>query len=84
MGCAPYTIYNLNDTSVIARAPSEYSRFPCGTKLELCGTAGCINGVVQDACPGCGAFHLDLSRAGFNAVCGVTVGSCAIKIRVLP
>ena len=82
MGCAPYAPFNPQDQTVIAVGPAQYDEYPCGTPLEVCGQAGCITGSRQDSCPGCGSYHLDLSRAGFTAVCGV-VNSCNVTIRRL-
>lgn len=83
MGCNGAGPFSPADTSVIAVSPAQYAQFPCGTVLEVCGAAGCITGTRQDSCPGCGPYHLDLSRAGFNQVCGVTSSSCSIRIRPL-
>jgi len=51
--------------------------------LRVCGPAGCIVGLRQDGCPGCGVNHLDLSESGIAIVCGPGAGRCRVEIEVL-
>lgn len=81
MGCRGAGAFSSADTTVIAVGPALYDSFPCGTPVEVCGAKGCITGVRKDSCPGCTAYHVDLSRAGFSAVCGVNV--CSVRIKKL-
>lgn len=46
---------------------------PCGSRMRLCGKEGCIVGIIKDKCGGCGPGHLDLSRAGWEALGRPTV-----------
>jgi hypothetical protein len=82
MGCGG--VYNLSDPTVVAVSLARTQEWPCGQRLEITGPNGQIVGVRQDTCPGCSANHLDLSRAGFLAVCGPGVSSCNVVIRPLP
>jgi hypothetical protein len=81
LGCLGAGKYDPADSTVIAVAPAQYSQFPCGTSLEVCGPGGCIVGTRKDSCPGCGSYHVDLSRAGINIVCGVNEDICSVTIR---
>jgi LysM repeat protein len=81
MGCRGAGPFSSKDITVIAVGPAMYDAFPCGTPIEVCGAKGCITGVRKDSCPGCTAYHVDLSRAGFTAVCGVNV--CSVRIKKL-
>ena len=83
MGCIPYNDYQAADWTIIAVGPDHYEDWPCGTVLEVCGAAGCIQGERQDSCPGCGIKHLDLSVAGILIVCGQGVDRCEVTIREL-
>ena len=77
-GCG--TVYHDDDPSIIAVGPAFYARWPCGTRLRVCGPVGCLTGTRVDSCPGClgrGAW-VDLSAAGLSAVCGP--GSCAVTV----
>jgi hypothetical protein len=56
--------------------------WPCGTELEICGSAGCTTGVRTDTCWGCTGAHIDMTRAGVDAVCGNQAG-CDVVIRRL-
>ena len=82
MGCAGAGPYSINDITVIAVSAAQHTMFPCGTRLEVCGQLGCITGYRKDSCPGCGNGDVDLSRAGFRAVCG-NVNNCAVRTRSL-
>lgn len=79
LGCGTGT-YDSGDPSIIAVGPAQYRDWPCGTVLVLRGPAGELRGVRQDACPGCGVNHLDLSEAGIAQVCGKGAGTCAVTI----
>src|SRR6478672_1031303 len=82
MGCIGAGLYKPTDTTIVAVGPAMYDQFPCGTSIEVCGPKGCLTGVRKDACPGCQAYHVDLSRAGLTAVCGPN--ACDIRLRKLP
>jgi hypothetical protein len=81
MGCAGSGKYDPNDITVIAVGATQHTQFPCGTRLEVCGTVGCITGVRKDSCFACGPMAIDLSRSGFNATCGASANSCSVRIR---
>lgn len=69
------------DIQFVVAVGYEYDvAWPCGTQLEICGPAGCLNGVRTDTCPGCPGADLDLSRAGLDAVCGNQTG-CAVTVK---
>ena len=74
--------YRSENPRIVAVSPARYVEWPCGTRFEICGDRGCIEGERHDACPGCGRDHLDLSEAGIAAVCG-EVGTCAIRFRIV-
>ena len=82
LGCGG--TYDPSDPTVIAVSLPLAADFPCGSHIAIWGPAGQIVGVRQDTCPGCGANHLDLSRAAFNAVCGPAASSCEVVFRALP
>lgn len=75
--------YDSNDLSIVAVGPSRYDEWPCGTRLRVCGPAGCITVTRQDACPGCSENVIDLSEAGNEMVCGVPPHTCRATIQVL-
>ncbi len=79
MGCTGQTYASTNAT-IIAVSPVDEGSWPCGTSLRVCGPAGCIVGIRQDSCPGCGHDHLDLSEAGIDQVCGDQAGVCEVTI----
>jgi outer membrane biosynthesis protein TonB len=69
------------DNEFIVAVSLQYDKaWPCGTQLEICGSAGCIIGVRTDTCPGCPGGDIDMSRAGLQAVCGNQTG-CSVVIR---
>lgn len=72
-------VFDQTNTFVVAVGYAYDTAWKCGTQLEVCGPAGCINGVRTDTCPGCAGAHIDLSRAGLNAVCGNQSG-CNVVI----
>ena len=82
LGCGGF--YDTDDASIIAVGPDHYDDWPCGTPLEVCGPAGCIEGERQDSCPGCAPNQLDLSEAGIAIVCGAGESICEVTIRQLP
>jgi hypothetical protein len=84
LGCLGAGEYDRDDETIIAVAPPQYDDIPCGMELEVCGPEGCISGSRQDSCPGCGDMHVDLSRAGFNEVCGRGANSCTVVITLDP
>lgn len=82
-GCPGTGSYDTNDPTIIARGPE--SRYRCGDKVVVIGPAGYIVGDVVDACPGCGAGHLDLSERGLQIVCGsIRVGTCKVHHMPVP
>ena len=83
MGCNGAGVYNTQDITVIAVGRAAHDDFPCGTLIEVCGPKGCIKGVRKDSCPGCPGYDVDLSRAGFNAVCGPAANSCRVTLKRL-
>lgn len=77
-------IYRSGDPSIAASAydlTTGARPYPCGTVLSVSGPAGRIFVVIQDACPGCGWYHLDLSEEGITRVCG-GLGKCQVRISV--
>ena len=72
--------YHSRDPRIIAVAPARHVQWPCGTTLRVCGSAGCVDGIRVDACPGCGANQVDLSEAGIAEVCGAGTGRCSVTI----
>ncbi len=84
MGCG-FGNYSSANPEIIAVGPDRYSQWPCGTALRVCGDSGCIIGIRQDACPGCGPNHLDLSESGIGIVCGDQASVCRVSIeQVVP
>jgi hypothetical protein len=75
-------VFDQTNPYIIAVSLGYDTAWPCGTSLEVCGSAGCITGVRTDTCPGCPGADIDLSRAGLDAVCGNQEG-CTVVIRVL-
>jgi len=57
--------YDPNDPTVAA---SGAGGPPCGERLRLCSEGTCIEVTIRDGCGGCGPQHLDLSRAGWEAL----------------
>lgn len=84
MGCTGAGKYDPNDITTIAVAASLHLLFPCGSRMEVCGTLGCITGVRKDSCLACGVLSINLSRAGFNATCGPSANSCTVRMRQVP
>ncbi len=82
LGCGT-GYYDSNNTTIIAVGPDHYPDMPCGTRIRVCGAAGCIDGIRQDACPGCGINHIDLSEMGLITVCG-SLGTCQVNVVKLP
>ena len=81
MGCGG--VYSSNDTTILAVSPARYREWPCGTRVQVCGPAGCIVVIRQDACPGCYANLVDLSEAGNAAVCGSPPHTCRVTLQVV-
>lgn len=81
MGCPGAGAYRSDDASIVAVGPSRYREWPCGTRLEVCGAAGCAVVTRQDACPGCGRNVVDLSEAANRRVCGTPEHTCEVSIR---
>ena len=77
--------YSSGNPGIVAVGPERYAEWPCGTAFRICGDAGCIIGTRQDACPGCGPNHLDLSESGIGLVCGDQASVCRVSIeQVVP
>ena len=75
-------VYDSGDPHIVAVAPSRYGQWPCGAVLHVRGPSGEIEVTREDGCPGCDHDQLDLSEAGFIAVCGdLTQGRCAVTIQ---
>ena len=81
MGCGG--VYSSNDITIMAVSPERYREWPCGTRVQVCGPAGCIVVTRQDACPGCYANLVDLSEAGNAAVCGSPPHTCRVTLQVV-
>lgn len=77
LGCGG-TFYQ-DDKTVVAVGWEYDEVWRCGDALQVCGAAGCINGIRKDTCPGCPGADIDLSRAGLDAVCGNQDG-CPVTI----
>jgi hypothetical protein len=72
------------DNPYIVAVSLEYDTvWPCGTSLEICGSAGCITGIRTDTCPGCPGASIDMTRAGVDILCGNQSG-CDVVIRRAP
>jgi hypothetical protein len=81
MGCGG--VYSSNDITILAVSPARYREWPCGTRVQVCGPAGCIVVTRQDACPGCYANLVDLSEAGNAAVCGSPPHTCRVTLQLV-
>jgi hypothetical protein len=81
MGCGG--VYSSNDITIMAVSPTRYREWPCGTRVQVCGPAGCIVVIRQDACPGCYANLVDLSEAGNAAVCGSPPHTCRVTLQLV-
>jgi hypothetical protein len=79
MGCMGEP-YSSDNETIIAVGAVHNAEWPCGTQMRVCGLAGCIVGSRQDSCPGCGAYHLDLSEAGIMLACGDQAHVCRVGI----
>lgn len=60
-----YGYYDLNDPTTVAAGAGGP---PCGTPLTICNEGACLSVVVKDRCGGCGPYHLDLSKAAWEAL----------------
>jgi hypothetical protein len=88
LGCGPGfgsrdALYHSDDPVIAAVSPARYREWPCGTRLQLCGPAGCAIVIRVDACPGCYANLIDLSEAANRLVCGVPEHTCRVTIEVM-
>ena len=81
MGCGG--VYSPSDPRIIAVGTAREGVWGCGALLNVCGSGGCVVGIRQDSCPGCGRNHLDLSEAGIADVCGVGAEVCDITITAM-
>lgn len=82
LGCGS-GYYDTENPDIVAVSPSRYDDWPCGTKLRICGPAGCITATRHDACPGCTANVLDLSEAGNKLVCGDPPHTCQATVQLV-
>lgn len=82
LGCGS-GFYDTENADIVAVGPSRYAEWPCGTKLRVCGPAGCATVTRHDACPGCGPTVLDLSEAGNRLVCGDPPHTCRATVQVI-
>jgi hypothetical protein len=82
LGCGT-GYYDTGNPDIIAVGPSRYAEWPCGTKLRVCGPAGCIIATRHDACPGCSPYVLDLSEAGNKLVCGDPPFTCRATMQLI-
>jgi len=73
--------YASDNPSIAAVGPSRYREWPCGTLIRVCGPTDCVDTVRQDACPGCGPNHIDLSEAGIAVVCGEGASLCRVQVQ---
>lgn len=76
LGCGG--IYDSTDSTILAVGPSDYARWPCGTKLEVSSPSGSVIAIRKDSCPGCRG-RIDMSEAGHYAVCGYA-GVCQVVV----
>jgi hypothetical protein len=79
LGCGT-GYYSSDNPTIIAVGPAREGEWPCGTPLQVCGPAGCIEAFRQDGCPGCTAYVIDLSEAGIAGVCGVDASVCSATV----
>jgi expansin (peptidoglycan-binding protein) len=82
LGCGT-GYYKTDNPEIIAVGPSRYAEWPCGTRLRVCGPAGCITATRHDACPGCSPNVLDLSEAGNKLVCGDPPHTCRATVQLI-
>jgi hypothetical protein len=82
LGCGA-GVYTSDNPLIVAVGPARYREWPCGTTLQVCGSAGCIQGTRVDGCPGCSAYLLDLSEAGIALTCGDQSNVCRVQIQRL-
>lgn len=76
-------VYRTDDPTIAAVSPDRYAEWPCGTKLLVCGPAGCAPVMRVDSCPGCSANVIDLSESANHLVCGVPEHTCRVTIEVI-
>ena len=81
LGCGG--TYVSGDSSIIAVGGRRDGEWPCGTLIQVCGPNGCLYGLRQDSCPGCSAFHVDLSEAGIALTCGAGTDVCDVRVQAL-
>lgn len=72
--------YRSDNPEIAAVSPARYAEWPCGTRLRVCGPAGCAVVTRHDACPGCGPNVIDLSESANRLVCGVPEHTCEVTI----
>jgi hypothetical protein len=82
LGCGT-GYYDTNNPDIVAVGPSRYQEWPCGTKLRVCGPAGCVTVTRHDSCPGCSPNLVDLSEAGNKLVCGDPPHTCRATVQLI-
>ena len=75
--------YASDDAGIVAVGPERDGEWPCGTLFRVCGPGGCVLGERKDGCPGCDAYHVDLSEEGLYLVCGPGSGVCRASLEVV-
>jgi hypothetical protein len=81
MGCSGAGPYSPADASIVAVNSAYYSRYPCGTRLQICSAITCVYAYRKDACPGCEVNHFDVSRALYRLLCGSAPYDCNVTAR---
>lgn len=76
-------IYSSDNPNIAAVSPARYQEWPCGSKIQICGPAGCHTVTRTDACPGCYANLIDLSESGNRLVCGIPEHTCRVTIQLI-
>lgn len=72
LGCSSRGTYSSTNPSILAAPQHRQQQWHCGTQLVVTNPANGVqlHVVRVDACPGCGANHVDLSESGIAILCG--------------